>query len=111
MNDHFSIFNSTSYYDTNVPPGFPGLVRISNGVPQVYDSSGGWIPIAEPTSNLAISAEMTDALCWLLEEHQKYKEVQKQAEEHPAVAIALENFNKAKKELYVTSTLAKEQNG
>ena len=74
---------------------------------EVYDGVS-WISFSQNVSiDLTYRAE--EAMRWVHEKIREEVEVKAMAEKHKAVATALENLNKAQKQLDVTIILSKEE--
>jgi hypothetical protein len=84
-----------------------GMLRFHNNEFQVYDGNT-WMRVADSHPMIDLSPAANEALEWAMEKRQQELEMEKLAENHPAVAIALENLNKAKDQLKATIILSKD---
>lgn len=74
---------------------------------EAYDGVS-WITISQ-TSNISLSYTAEAAIRWATEKMREEADIQDMAKKHKAVAAALENLNKAQKQLDVTIILSKEE--
>ena len=75
---------------------------------EVYDGSS-WISISQRVS-IGLSYGAEEAIRWAHERMTMEEDAKRLAEDHAAVAIALENLNKAEEQLRTTIILSKEHN-
>lgn len=74
---------------------------------EVYDGSS-WLQLNMGTAAVGLSPEAESLLDWAREQRNKQWEIDALAKEKPAVAIAVENLNKARAQLEATVILSKE---
>jgi hypothetical protein len=98
-------YSSNPYVNMNNPSA--GMVRFDGTNFQVYDGSG-WMTISGSVASVGMNPNAESAIDWAIRKMSEEAEVQKLAEDHPAVKIALENLNKAKQQLDATIILSKE---
>ena len=86
-----------------------GNVRYNTASQQfeVYDGNS-WIIIQTGYASVGLSPEAESLLDWARVQRDKQWEIEALAKEKPAVAIAVENLNKARAQLEATVTLSKE---
>lgn len=73
---------------------------------EAYDGIS-WIAISQ-TVNISLGYSVEESIRWVSEKIREEAEVKAMAEKHKAVAAALENLNKAQKQLDATIILSKE---
>ena len=97
--------NAYPYINNSAPMN--GMVRYNNYKLEVYDGCG-WHHLNEGTSSIGLSSEAESLLDWVREQYNKQLEIEALAKTKPAVAIAIDNLNKAKAQLEATVILSKE---
>jgi len=98
--------NNAQPYISNTAP-MSGMVRYSNNRLEVYDGNI-WHQLNEGTSSIGLSIEAESLLDWAREQRNKQCDLEALAKTKPAVAIAIDNLNKAKAQLEATIILSKE---
>lgn len=88
-----------------------GDVRFNTGNQslQVYDGNS-WQDLQGAYSMVGLTAEAESLLDWARDQRNKQYEIEALAKTSTAVAIAVENLNKAKAQLEATVILSKEHN-
>jgi len=97
----------TPYINMNTPSA--GITRW-NGATQsleVYDGSS-WMVISSSVATVGLNNDAVRAITWANKKIAEETELEKLAEEHPAVKIALDNLERAKQQLDATIILSKE---
>jgi hypothetical protein len=74
---------------------------------EVYDGNN-WQPISMDYATVGLNIEAETLLDWAKSKMQEEQEMKRLAENHPAVAMALENLNKSQEQLKATIILSKD---
>ena len=98
---------SMPYINHNSQNPIQGMVRVNGSDMQVFDGSS-WMTIGGSYAQVELNQEAQEILAWARKKMNAEKEVRALAEKNKAVAIALENLNKAEEQLTITTILAKE---
>ena len=86
-----------------------GQLRLNTGTQTIEAYDGvSWIAISQ-TANLSLSYTAEEAIQWASKKMHEEAEIQEMAKTHKSVAAALENLNKAQKQLDATIILSKEE--
>lgn len=100
---------SNTYINGN--PGAQGVGNMrfntSNQNLEVFDGNN-WITLNMGYSSVGLSYEAESLLDWAQKKRDEEFEIERLASENSAVKIALDNVEKAKQQLKITATLAKE---
>ena len=94
----------TTDMPNNASPGEVWYSGVSNSL-EIYDGCT-WQPITSDGS-IGINSESEEALEWAIEKMKEERALEELAKTNHAVRIALDNVNKAKKQLTVTAILAR----
>jgi len=84
-----------------------GLVRFDGTNLQVYDGST-WMTIPGSSASVGMNSVAESAIDWAMKKMSEEQEFLELAKTSKCVTIALENLNKAKAELKLIATLARE---
>ena len=86
-----------------------GMVRWNPNMHQLEVNDGNsWQQISMGFSSVGLTSEAEILLDWAREKRNEELAMKALAEKHPAVAIALENLNKAEQQLKATVILSKD---
>ncbi len=86
-----------------------GMVRWNPNMHQLEVNDGNsWQQISMNFATVGLTVEAELLLDWAREKMREEQEMKRLAEHHPAVAIAIENLNKAQQQLKATVILSKE---
>lgn len=86
-----------------------GMLRYNPNTNQFEVNDGNsWIRIDNSYASIGLNGEAEALLDWAREKRNEEIAMKALAEKHPAVAIALENLNKAEQQLKATVILSKE---
>lgn len=101
--------NNDPYFTMSAPSA--GMLRFNGDSRnfEVYDGNS-WRMMSGTSASVSINADAEQAISWAIQKMAEEKELQQLAEKNAAVKIAFENVEKAKQQLKVTATLAKEDN-
>lgn len=105
----YSVGNTQTYLNPYSGALGVGDVRYntSSHMLETYDGAR-WHSIVGGTATMSLSPEAESLLDWAREERNKQWEMEALAKSNPAVAIAIDNLNKAKAQLETTIILSKE---
>lgn len=98
---------SVPYIMPNLNNPMQGMMRINGTDIQVFDGTN-WITMNTSYATVELSELTEEAIQWVSRKMQEEKDLWVLGRQHPAVAAALENLNKAKQQLDVTIILSKE---
>lgn len=91
------------YVNSNTPSA--GLVRYKDYTFEVYDGQT-WKTATASAPTIDLSAHIKEILHWAERKMKQETELQTLSREHPAVALAYENFLKAEQQLNTTIILS-----
>lgn len=94
------------YLSTNNMP-MTGMTRYYNNNLEVYDGQV-WQQVPSSYAHVKLSDSASSAIQWALNKMAEEAELNKLAENHPAVQAALENVKRAEEQLKATVILSKE---
>lgn len=88
-----------------------GMVRYNTSLRslEVCDSYGSWHSIMNDTFKITMQPKLTRVLDWAYDKMIEESTVLALAEKNKSVAVALENLNKAKEQLALTTLLSTEE--
>ena len=75
---------------------------------EVYDGNN-WTLLNIPDATVGLTVDAEEALDWVRQQMEEEKRITELAKTHTAVQIALENLNKAKEHLRITTILSKDE--
>lgn len=99
--------DNNPYFSMSAPSS--GMIRFNgdNRNFEVYDGTG-WRMMSGSSASVGMNLDAEQAISWAITKMAEERELQQLAEKNAAVKIALENVEKAKQQLQVTSKLAKQ---
>lgn len=75
---------------------------------EVYDGNN-WTLLNMPDATVGLTVDAEEALDWVRQQMEEEKRITELAKTYTAVQIALENLNKAKEHLRITTILSKDE--
>jgi len=93
-------------YNSNNP--IQGMMRVNGSNMQVFDGNS-WMTVGGSYTQIELNQEAQEILAWARKKMNTEKEIQALALKNKAVAIALENLNKAEEQLKITTILANDE--
>jgi hypothetical protein len=87
-----------------------GMVRYNGNNQQLetYDGAG-WLTIAANHASVDLTGSANAAIAWAMRKMAEEAELQRMAEDHPAVKAAYENMKRAAEQLKATIILSKDE--
>jgi hypothetical protein len=101
--------NASTYVNGHAGAQGVGNVRYNTSSQcfEVYDGNN-WQLISMDYATVGLNVEAETLLDWAKSKMQEEREMKRLAEDHPAVAVALENLNKSQEQLKATIILSKD---
>ena len=96
---------SSTYYQNGQP--MSGMTRFYNNNLEVYDGNM-WQQISNSYATVGLTPDAENAISWALDKMAEERKIIELAKTNNAVKLALDNLNKAKEQLTITTILAEE---
>jgi hypothetical protein len=96
------------YIPTNSNNPMQGMVRIRESNLEVFDGSS-WIIMTTEYSTVELNQSAQSAIAWAMSKMAEETELQRMADNHPAVKAAYENMKRAAEQLKATIILSKDE--
>jgi hypothetical protein len=101
--------NSSGPYINNYSnKSMVGMVRYNGNHLEVYDGSD-WLILSAPPVNIDLTGSANAAIAWAMSKMAEETELQRMADNHPAVKAAYENMKRAAEQLKATIILSKDE--
>jgi hypothetical protein len=88
--------------------GMVGMVRYNDNQLEVYDGTG-WLILSTSPVNIELTGSANAAIAWAMSKMAEEAELQRMADNHPAVKVAYENMKRAAEQLKATIILSKDE--
>jgi hypothetical protein len=85
-----------------------GMVRYNNSQLEVYDGTA-WLILDSSPVNIELTGSANAAIAWAMSKMAEEAELQRMADNHPAVKVAYENMKRAAEQLKATIILSKDE--
>ena len=97
----------TPYINMSNPSA--GMTRFNGNTQslEVYDGHS-WMVISSSVASVGLNNDAANAITWALRKMEEESQLEKLAQEHPAINLALDNLKKAKTQLDAIIILSKE---
>lgn len=99
--------NGQTYYNNSSQPMAGALRYHSGGKIEVFDGNS-WIT-ASVSANISLSPDAERAIMWAIQKQREEQELEKLAQDHPAIQYALENLHRAEEQLKATIILSRDE--
>jgi hypothetical protein len=109
--DYIVVTNGNSsgpYISNHSNKSMVGMVRYNSNQLEVYDGST-WLTLASAPVNIELSGSANAAIAWAMSKMAEEAELQRMADNHPAVKSAYENMKRAAEQLKATIILSKDE--
>ena len=98
---------SVPYIPQNSENPIQGMIRIWGSDMQVFTGSS-WQTLSTSYATASLTQDILDIVAWAKKKKDAEAEMQRLAETHPAIKLAVENLKKAQEQLEITTILSKE---
>jgi hypothetical protein len=85
-----------------------GMVRYNGNHVEVYDGST-WLILSTPPVTIDLTGSANAAIAWAMSKMEEEAELQRMADNHPAVKAAYENLKRSAEQLKTTIILSKNE--
>jgi hypothetical protein len=88
--------------------GMVGMVRYNGSYLEAYDGTD-WLILSSSPVNIELTGSASAAIAWAMSKMAEEAELQRMADNHPAVKAAYENMKRSAEQLKATIILSKDE--